>query len=344
MTHAWLLTGPPGSGRSTAARAFAAALQCERGGCGVCHECRTALARQPPRRHAGRHGARVPAGRGRAPAGHARPAAPVARALAGDRPRGRRPAERHLAATCCSRRSRSRHPHRLAALRAEPRRRPRHDPVPMPPRRPARAPGRRRRRAAGPPARCRPGGGAFAARAAGSHVGVARRLALDEGARIRRRDVLRLPGMLTTVGVGGARRGRARRRRGRGGEGRDGRARRRGARRAAALARRRGCVDPPAGGARAGQAAGGEPEAPRHPGPARRARPLAGRPAVAATATCWSCSWARTSTSSTPSSSRRWSGWRARRPRRHRAPDGRHRARPGSASRRTSRRCWPSRR
>jgi DNA polymerase-3 subunit delta' len=27
MTHAWLLTGPPGSGRSTAARAFAAALQ-----------------------------------------------------------------------------------------------------------------------------------------------------------------------------------------------------------------------------------------------------------------------------------------------------------------------------
>ena len=28
MTHAWLFTGPPGSGRSVAARAFAAALQC----------------------------------------------------------------------------------------------------------------------------------------------------------------------------------------------------------------------------------------------------------------------------------------------------------------------------
>lgn len=28
MTHAWLITGPPGSGRSNAARAFAAALQC----------------------------------------------------------------------------------------------------------------------------------------------------------------------------------------------------------------------------------------------------------------------------------------------------------------------------
>ncbi|HWC24847.1 MAG TPA: DNA polymerase III subunit delta' [Flexivirga sp.] len=45
MTHAWLLTGPPGSGRSTAARAFAAALECPQGGCGECHECRTVLDR-----------------------------------------------------------------------------------------------------------------------------------------------------------------------------------------------------------------------------------------------------------------------------------------------------------
>ncbi len=44
MTHAWLITGPPGSGRSYAARAFAAALQCEAGGCGTCHACITALA------------------------------------------------------------------------------------------------------------------------------------------------------------------------------------------------------------------------------------------------------------------------------------------------------------
>ena len=43
MTHAWLLTGPPGCGRSTAARAFAAALQCAEHGCGVCRDCRTAL-------------------------------------------------------------------------------------------------------------------------------------------------------------------------------------------------------------------------------------------------------------------------------------------------------------
>ncbi len=45
VSHAWLFTGPPGSGRSVAARAFAAALQCETGvGCGSCSGCRTAMA------------------------------------------------------------------------------------------------------------------------------------------------------------------------------------------------------------------------------------------------------------------------------------------------------------
>lgn len=44
MTHAWLFTGPPGSGRSNAAVAFSAALQCETGGCGECHSCTTVLA------------------------------------------------------------------------------------------------------------------------------------------------------------------------------------------------------------------------------------------------------------------------------------------------------------
>ncbi|AJT42594.1 DNA polymerase III subunit delta' [Psychromicrobium lacuslunae] len=47
--HAWLVTGPPGSGRSNAARAFAAALVCEQSdpaqrGCGQCHACHTVLA------------------------------------------------------------------------------------------------------------------------------------------------------------------------------------------------------------------------------------------------------------------------------------------------------------
>jgi len=48
MTHAWLIVGPPGSGRSNAARAFAAALQCPSGGCGECQSCRTALAGSHP--------------------------------------------------------------------------------------------------------------------------------------------------------------------------------------------------------------------------------------------------------------------------------------------------------
>ncbi len=37
--HAWLLTGPPGSGRSNMAQAFAAALLCPSGGCGSCRSC-----------------------------------------------------------------------------------------------------------------------------------------------------------------------------------------------------------------------------------------------------------------------------------------------------------------
>jgi DNA polymerase-3 subunit delta' len=51
MTHAWLFTGPAGSGRSVAALAFAAALQCEREGelgCGECVQCRTVLHRTHP--------------------------------------------------------------------------------------------------------------------------------------------------------------------------------------------------------------------------------------------------------------------------------------------------------
>jgi DNA polymerase-3 subunit delta' len=40
----------------------------------------------------------------------------------------------------------------------------------------------------------------YAARAAQSHVGLARRLARDEGARIRRRDVIAMPGRIRTIG------------------------------------------------------------------------------------------------------------------------------------------------
>lgn len=48
MTHAWLFTGPPGSGRSNAAKAFAAALVCKTGGCGECTDCTTSLAGTHP--------------------------------------------------------------------------------------------------------------------------------------------------------------------------------------------------------------------------------------------------------------------------------------------------------
>ncbi|UYQ78088.1 DNA polymerase III subunit delta' [Glutamicibacter sp. JL.03c] len=49
-THAWLVTGPPGSGRTTAARAFAAALQCTNtpAGCGECENCKSVLSSSHP--------------------------------------------------------------------------------------------------------------------------------------------------------------------------------------------------------------------------------------------------------------------------------------------------------
>jgi DNA polymerase III subunit delta' len=51
MTHSWLFTGPAGSGRSVAARALAAALQCtdpDAPGCGACSGCHTVLAGSHP--------------------------------------------------------------------------------------------------------------------------------------------------------------------------------------------------------------------------------------------------------------------------------------------------------
>jgi DNA polymerase-3 subunit delta' len=48
MTHAWLFTGPPGSGRSNIAKAFTAALICKEGGCGACSDCVTTLAGTHP--------------------------------------------------------------------------------------------------------------------------------------------------------------------------------------------------------------------------------------------------------------------------------------------------------
>ena len=58
--HAYLFVGPPGSTKSEAARAFAAALLCSRGGCGECRDCRLALAGEhPDQREVARSGAAI---------------------------------------------------------------------------------------------------------------------------------------------------------------------------------------------------------------------------------------------------------------------------------------------
>jgi DNA polymerase-3 subunit delta' len=46
--HAYLFSGPEGSGKSLAMRAFTAALLCAEGGCGECRACRLALADRHP--------------------------------------------------------------------------------------------------------------------------------------------------------------------------------------------------------------------------------------------------------------------------------------------------------
>jgi DNA polymerase III subunit delta' len=49
--HAWLFVGPEGVGRRPAAFAFAAALNCDRGGCGECESCRKILRNAHPDVH-----------------------------------------------------------------------------------------------------------------------------------------------------------------------------------------------------------------------------------------------------------------------------------------------------
>ena len=48
LAQSWLVCGPPGSGRSNVARAFAAALECPNHGCGECSVCRHVLAGTHP--------------------------------------------------------------------------------------------------------------------------------------------------------------------------------------------------------------------------------------------------------------------------------------------------------
>ena len=203
MTHAWLFTGPPGSGRSVAARAFAAALQCPDRGCGTCRECRTALdgthadvtvvateglsikvaemralvqeaALKPS---VGRWRVIIVEDADRLTAYSDAPANALLKALEEPTPRTVwilcAPSLEDVIITI---RSRSRHV-RLRTPPAE-------DVAALLVRRDGIAPAM----------------ALYAARAAQSHVGLARRLARDEGARIRRRDVIAMPGRIRTIG------------------------------------------------------------------------------------------------------------------------------------------------
>lgn len=48
LYHAWLFVGPPGSGRSNLARAFAQSLICKSDGCGQCKDCQLVIAGNHP--------------------------------------------------------------------------------------------------------------------------------------------------------------------------------------------------------------------------------------------------------------------------------------------------------
>jgi DNA polymerase-3 subunit delta' len=200
MTHAWLMTGPPGSGRSVAARSFAAALECPNGGCGECRECRTALD--------GTHAdvdviateglsIKVEQARELATMSALRPSVGPWRVIIvedADRLTERaadallkaieEPVARTVWILCApsvedvviTLRSRSRHVRlRTPPVEAVAELLHRRDGVDLPM-------------------------AMYAARAAQSHVGLARRLARDEAARIRRRDVVALAGRIHGVG------------------------------------------------------------------------------------------------------------------------------------------------
>ena len=210
MTHAWVFTGPPGSGRSTGARAFAAALQCTDlsgpAGCGHCHACLTVLGGtnpdvehvRPPGLHhltddirqLVRRAALSPssgrwqvvviedADRLEGPDLAWRPANSLLKAIEEPSPRTVwilcAPSLEDVLPTIRSR-------CRPIVLRTPP----------------AEAVAEVLVRRDG----VDPAMASFAARAAQSHVGRARRLATDEASRLRRAEILKIPGQLASVGA-----------------------------------------------------------------------------------------------------------------------------------------------
>jgi DNA polymerase-3 subunit delta' len=202
MTHAWLLTGPPGSGRSTAARAFAAALQCPDAGCGRCQGCRTALtgAHADVSLVATEHVfLRVEDVKPLITQAQQRPSLGRWRVIVIEDADRLNDTSGNLLLKAVEE-----PPPRTVWLLCAPsaddvlvtiRSRCRHVGLRVPPVADVAALLVRRYGVD-------PGMAAFAARAANCHVGLARRLATDEGARIRRREVLKLPQRV--VGVGAA--------------------------------------------------------------------------------------------------------------------------------------------
>jgi DNA polymerase-3 subunit delta' len=202
MTHAWLFTGPPGSGRSIAARAFAAALECDapEAGCGRCQACRTVLAGSHPDVTAVRTEKVV------IPVDDARQLVGVAQ---------RAPSTGRWRVMLVEDADRLNDSSGNALLKAleEPTPRtvwllcaPTADDVLVTIRSRTRRVGLRT-----PPVAAvadllvrrdgvDPTMAGFAARAAQSHIGLARRLATDEQARIRRRSVVRVPLQVRSVG------------------------------------------------------------------------------------------------------------------------------------------------
>ena len=209
MTHAWVFTGPPGSGRSTGASAFAAALQCTDlsgpAGCGHCHACETVLGGtnpdvevvRPPGLHhltddirqLVRRAALSPSGgrwqvviiedadRLEGPDLAWRPANSLLKAIEEPSPRTVwilcAPSLEDVLPTIRSR-------CRPIVLRTPPAESVADVLV---------------RRDGVDPAMA-----SFAARAAASHVGRARRLATDEASRLRRAEILKIPAQLQSVG------------------------------------------------------------------------------------------------------------------------------------------------
>jgi DNA polymerase-3 subunit delta' len=200
MTHAWLFTGPPGSGRSVVAKAFAAALQCPRGGCGACNDCATALSGAHPDVDlvaTEQLSLKVDDVRELVPRASLRPAkgrwqvvvvedadrltedAADALLLAVEEPPARTvwmlcaPTAEDVVATIRSR-------CRVVGLRTPP---------------PEAVAAHLEQRYGVDPAMA-----AFAARASQGHIGRARALATDEGARLRRGEILKLPFGLLDVG------------------------------------------------------------------------------------------------------------------------------------------------